>query len=200
MKGEHLLAIDVGTQSTRAMVFDLRGNLVAISRVPIEPYYSTAPGLAEQDPLVFWNAVCEACNQLWQMPGVAKDNIAGVALTTQRSTLINVDKEGKPLRPAIHWLDQRRTTGLKPVGGLWGLLFKVAGMSETVAYLQAEAEGNWLQKHQPEIWANTYKYLLLSGYLTMRLTGRFADSVGCIVAYVPFDYKKQDWSGKSDWK
>ncbi len=200
MKGEHLLAIDVGTQSTRAMIFDLRGNLVAISRVPIEPYYSTAPGLAEQDPQVFWNAVCEACNKLWQMPGVVKENIAGVALTTQRSTLINVDKEGKPLRPAIHWLDQRRTTGVKPVGGMWGLLFKVAGMSETVAYLQAEAEGNWLQKNQPEIWANTYKYLLLSGYLTMRLTGRFADSVGCIVAYVPFDYKKQDWSGKNDWK
>jgi len=35
---DHLLAIDVGTQSTRAMVFDLRGNLLAISRVPIEPY------------------------------------------------------------------------------------------------------------------------------------------------------------------
>jgi sugar (pentulose or hexulose) kinase len=197
---DHLLAIDVGTQSTRAMVFDLRGNLLAISRVPIEPYYSPAPGLAEQDPQVFWNALCEACNRLWQQPGVAKESIAGVALTTQRSTLINVDKEGKPLRPAIHWLDQRRTSGLKPVGGLWGLLFKIAGMSETVAYLQAEAEGNWLQKHQPGIWSNTHKYLLLSGYLTMRLTGRFADSVGCLVGYLPFDYKKQDWSAKNDWK
>lgn len=197
---DHLLAIDVGTQSTRAMVFDLCGNLLAIARVPIEPYFSTAPGLAEQDPQVFWNALCKACSMLWQQPGVAKEKIAGVALTTQRSTLINVDKEGQPLRPAIHWLDQRRTSGLKPVGGLWGLLFKIAGMSETVAYLQAEAEGNWLQQHQPEIWANTYKYLLLSGYLTMRLTGRFADSVGCLVAYMPFDYKKQDWSGKNDWK
>lgn len=34
----------------------------------------------------------------------------------------------------------------------------------------------------------------------MRLTGRFADSVGCLVGYLPFDYKKQDWSGKNDWK
>lgn len=197
---DHLLAIDVGTQSTRAMLFDLRGTLLAIARVPIEPYFSPAPGLAEQEPDVFWNALCEACSKLWQMPGVVKENIAGVALTTQRSTLINVDKQGKPLRPAIHWLDQRRTSGVKPVGGLWGLLFKLAGMTETVAYLQAEAECNWLQKYQPEIWANTHKYLLLSGYLTMRLTGRFADSVGCLVAYLPFDYKKQDWSGKNDWK
>ncbi len=200
MKAEHLLAIDVGTQSTRAMIFDLQGNQVAIARVVIEPYYSTAPGLAEQDPQVFWKALCEACQILWEKPGVKKENIAGVALTTQRSTLINVDKDGNPLRPAIHWLDQRRTSGLKPVGGMWGVLFKIAGMSETVSYLQSEAEANWLQKNQPEIWANTYKYLLLSGYLSMRLTGRFADSVGCIVGYLPFDYKKHDWSGKTDWK
>lgn len=200
MTGQYLLAIDAGTQSTRALVFDLRGTLIAKSRVVIEPYYSTAPGLAEQDPEVFWNAVCEACQKLWVIPGVHKEDIAGVAITTQRSTLINVDKDGKPLRPAIHWLDQRRTPGLKPLGGVWGALFKVAGMSETVAYLQAEAESNWLQRYQPEIWSNTYKYLLLSGYLTFKMTGRFADSVGCTVAYMPFDYKKQDWSGKFDWK
>jgi sugar (pentulose or hexulose) kinase len=200
MSAEHLLAIDVGTQSTRALVFDLRGNMVAKARVEIEPYYSTAPGLAEQDPEVFWQAICNACQQVLVMPGVDKHNLAGVALTTQRSTLINVDKTGKPLRPAIHWLDQRRTPGVKPVGGVWGLLFAITGMKETVAYLQAEAECNWLQKYQPEIWNNTHKYLLLSGYLTYRLSGRFADSVGATVAYIPFDYKKQQWSGKRDWK
>jgi sugar (pentulose or hexulose) kinase len=200
MSRENLLAIDVGTQSTRALLFDLRGNLIAKSQIPIVPYYSTSPGLAEQDADVFWNALCDACQKLWKMPGVDKESIAGVALTSQRSTLINVDKNGQPLRPAIQWLDQRRTPGLKPIGGMWGLLFKLSGMSETVAYLQAEAESNWLQRNQPEIWHNTYKYLLLSGYLTYKLTGRFADSVGCMVAYLPFDYKKQEWSGKNDWK
>ena len=77
MTGEHFLAIDAGTQSIRALIFDLRGNLIAKSRVPIEPYYSTAPGLAEQDPEVFWNAVCEACQKLWQMPGVDKETSPG---------------------------------------------------------------------------------------------------------------------------
>ncbi len=85
---------------------------------------------------------CEACQGLWHEEGVNKDAIAAVALTTQRSTLINLDKDGKPLRPAMVWLDQRRTPGLKPVGGLWGLLFDLAGMRKTVSYLQAEAEGN----------------------------------------------------------
>ena len=98
--------------------------------------------------------------------------IAGVALTTQRSTVINLDADGQPLRPAIVWLDQRRTEGLRPVGGLWGLAFRLSGMTETVAYLQAEAEANWIRTHQPEIWRKTHKYLFLSGYLTYRLTGQ----------------------------
>ncbi|MRR29435.1 carbohydrate kinase, partial [bacterium] len=152
MAPEQLLAIDVGTQSVRALIFDLQGNLIAKSRVVIEPYFSTAPGWAEQHPQVFWDAVCEACQKLWTMPKVDKTAIAGVSVTTQRSTLINLDKNGTPLRPAIHWLDQRRTPGLKPVSGMWGLLFSLAGMTETVAYLQAEAESNWLRTYQPEIW------------------------------------------------
>lgn len=196
---ENLLAIDNGTQSVRALVFDPRGDLLASQRVPIEPYTSTAPGLAEQDPEVFWRAVCEACQGLWAK-GVDKSSIAAVALTTQRSTLINLDKNGKPLRPAIVWLDQRRTAGLKPVGGLWGAAFAVAGASETVAYLQAEAEANWIRIHQPEVWKGTHKYLFLSGYLTWRLVGQFVDSVACQVGYVTFDYKAQAWSKPWDWK
>jgi sugar (pentulose or hexulose) kinase len=131
---------------------------------------------------------------------VSKERIAAVALTTQRSTLINLDKSKKPLRPAMVWLDQRRTDGLKTLGGPWGLAFKVAGMSRTVAYLQAEAEANWIATHQPEIWARTHKYVYLSGYLTYRLTGRLVDSTGCQVGYMPFDYKKLRWASRWDWK
>ena len=78
---ENLLALDNGTQSVRALVFDLRGNLLAKQRVPIEPYYSTAPGLAEQDPEVFWKAVGEACQGLWAQ-GVDKSSITRAASST----------------------------------------------------------------------------------------------------------------------
>jgi len=200
MGGDHILAIDNGTQSVRALVFDLKGNLVAKSRVPIEPYFSDQPGWAEQHPQYFWDALCRACQALWQQHATLKEAVAGVALTTQRSTMVNVDGAGQPLRPAIVWLDQRRTEGLKPVGGPWGLAFRLAGMSETVAYLQAEAEANWIRTHQPDLWDRTHKYLLLSGYLTYRLTGRFVDSVACQVGYMPFDYKALRWASRHDWK
>ncbi len=197
---DHILAIDHGTQSVRALLFNPRGTLVAKERVEVEPYVSPHPGWAEQDPEVYWASLCEACTRLWESSPVPADEVAGVALTTQRATMVNVDRDGKPLRPAIVWLDQRRTEGLPPVGGPWGLAFRLARMSQTVAYLQAEAESNWIQTHQPEIWEKTHKYLLLSGFLTHRLAGRFVDSVGCQVGYVPFDYKRLRWAGPRDWK
>ncbi|MBP8979751.1 MAG: FGGY-family carbohydrate kinase [Syntrophobacterales bacterium] len=198
--GELILAIDNGTQSVRALIFDLRGNLVAKARVPIEPYFSRQPGWAEQEPDYFWQALCRACRLLWAETDISPLAIAGVALTTQRATVVNLDREGKPLRPAIVWLDQRRTEGEKPLGGLWGMAFRLSGMRETIAYFQAEAEAVWLARHQRELWDKTHKYLLLSGYLTYRLTGEYRDSVSSQVGYLPFDYKRLRWAGPWDWK
>ena len=195
-----LLAIDNGTQSLKALVFDLEGQLLAREQIKFTPYYSENPGWAEQDPEVFWQALCQACQGIWSNHRIDKERIAGVTLTTQRSTVVNVDHSGRPLRPAMLWLDQRKTYGLAPVGGLWGVIFKLAGLTKTVAYLQAEAEANWIRTYQPEIWQNSHKYLLLSGYLTHKLVDKFVDSIGCQVAYIPFDYKRLRWSSKWDWK
>lgn len=200
MKDEQLLAIDLGTQSVRALIFSPQGELLAKASVPMPAYINPQAGWAEQNPEVFWELLCEACQKLWTMEGVDKEAIHGVSITTQRSTVINLDKDGNPLRPAIHWSDERRTPGLKPVGGLWGAAFKLVGMEGTVRYLMAQAEGNWIRTYQPEIWRLTHKYMLLSGYITYKLTGNFLDSVGSMASYMPFDYKNQTWSGRMDWK
>jgi sugar (pentulose or hexulose) kinase len=195
-----LLAIDNGTQSLKALIFNLEGQLVAKEVVAFTPYFSDHPAWAEQDPNVFWNSLCRACQGLWQHHPRFKERIAGIAVTTQRATVVNVDINGNPIRPAILWLDQRKTYGLPPVGGLWGIIFGIAGLRKTVAYLQAEAEANWISTYQPEIWQKTHKYLLLSGYLTHRLVGKFVDSIGCQVGYIPFDYKRLRPSAWWDWK
>lgn len=199
MTKELLLAIDNGSQSLRALLFDLNGNLLAKSQIMLE-YNCPQPGWAEQDPKYYWQALCQACQNLWQQPNVDKNAIAGVAVTTQRSTVINLDRDGNPLRPAIVWPDQRRTYDCKPVRGWWGIAFRLTGMTETVAYLQSEVEVNWLRAHQPEIWERTNKYVYLSGYLNYRLTGQFVDSTACQVGYMPFDYRRLRWASKSDWK
>ena len=105
----HLLTIDNGTQSIRALLFDLKGNLIDKTMISLEPYFSTRPGWAEQDVEYLWESLCKATQMLWRQSGVFKESVAGVAVTTQRACFINMDRKGQPLRPMISWLDQRRT-------------------------------------------------------------------------------------------
>ena len=195
-----LLAIDNGTQSLKALLFDGDGDLKAREQVVFKPYFSLHPGWAEQDPDLFWRALCEACRRLFTARRIDPSRILGVALTTQRGTVINLDHHGVPLRPAILWLDQRRSNNLPFLGGPWGLIFRISGLADTIRYFQSEAEINWIRCHQPEIWAATDKFTLLSGYLNYRLTGEFVDSVGNQVGYIPFDYRRKRWARSWSWK
>lgn len=195
-----ILAIDNGTQSVRALLFDTRGNLVGKGKQEIEPYFSREPGWAEQHPDYFWEQLGEACKLLWNSTEATQDQVAGVTVTTQRGTVINLDENGQPLRPAIIWLDQRHANVEGPVKGLWGWLFKLARLEDTINRFREKTQANWIAQNEPEIWAKTRHFLLLSGYLTYRLTGEFRDSTGSQVGYLPFDYKKHRWAGQRDFK
>lgn len=200
MNKTYLLAIDNGTQSVRALLFDLHGNLVDKAQVAIDTYRSAQPGWVENDPEAFWQSLCQACQRLWASTAVPRSAIAGVVITTQRGTTIALDRQGLPLRPAMIWLDQRRADVRPKLGWWWEAAFALIGMRQTVHFFQKEAEANWIAQHQPELWARTDKFLLLSGYLNYRFTGRFVDSIASQVGYIPFDYKKGCWAGAHDWK
>ena len=203
-----ILTIDNGTQSIRALLFDLKGNLVAKSQLALEAYFSSQPGWAEQYPDYFWQKLGEVCQQLWQQNEVItqklKQRVVAMTLTTQRGTVINLDKNGKPLRPAVLWLDQRLADIDGEYKGVipwyWQVLFAVVGQTKMVNYFRRKAQANWFSQNQAELWQNTDKFLLLSGFLTYKLTNNFKDSIGCQVGYSPFSYKKQQWSSKLDWK
>ncbi len=197
---DHLLALDVGTQSVRALLFDPRGALVAMGRVAVEPYVSPQPGWAEQDPEIWWSAIGEACRRLWADPAARPDSVAGVSLTTQRVTIVVADEDGRPLRPAIVWLDQRQTDDLPPVGGAWGLAFRAGRVRETVARFQADCEANWIARYEPSVWNRIRRYGVLSSWLTARFVGRWVDSSAAQIGYLPFDFKRSRWAGRFDWK
>ncbi len=199
-----ILTIDNGTQSVRALLFNLSGELVAKSRLELEPYFSTQPGWAEQEADYFWQMLGQCCQALWQQAEVIKQGyqqrVMAVTVTTQRGTVVNLDQQGKPLRPAILWLDQRLCQQNKAMPCYWRLAFAVLGQSKVIDYFRRKAQANWLAQNEPKVWQNTDKFLLLSGFFTHKLTGQYKDSVGSIVGYLPFDYKKQDWASDWDWK
>jgi len=200
MSKRYIFTIDNGTQSVRALLFDLEGNLIGKGKQELEPYFSDKPGWAEQHPEYYWDSLKIASDKLWASVDIERAEIVGVSVTTQRGTVINLDKNGKPLRPAITWLDQRHAAIEGPIKGKWGLLFKIARVGDVIKRFREKSQAIWIKQNQPEIWDKTYKYLLLSGYLTYRLTDNYVDSIGAQVGYIPFDYKKLKWASKSDWR
>jgi len=195
-----ILAIDNGTQSVRALLFDGEGNLLGSSKQELEPYFSTQPGWAEQHPQYFWDALGQACQQLWQTTDANPAQVKGVTLTTQRGTVVNLDANGTPLRPAIIWLDQRHADASAPLPAYLRWTFRLLGLTTTIQRFRENCQANWIAQNQPDVWRDTRHFLLLSGYLNYRLTGKFRDSSASQVGYLPYDYKRQTWAGKRNFK
>lgn len=189
---KYVLTIDCGTQSIRGLVFNQYGELLLKIKREIEPYFSLQPGWTEQDPDLYFNTMCDIIKELRDESLEIYDQITGMTVTTQRDCCIVVDEEGKPLRPAILWMDQREASkkSLK-------LPYKVAtsavGMHEVSRKVGAHCKAHWLKEHEKEIWDKTHKYLMLSAYLNFRLTGKYIDSIASTVGHVPFNYKKFQW-------
>lgn len=185
-----ILSIDCGTQSLRAILFDLKGNIIDIEKIAYEPYESPNPGWAEKDAEVYWETLCQSCNILKERSPDAFDKIKGVGITTMRGTMINLDKEGNPLRNSIVWLDQRKAKAAYHFNSFFKLIFKALNVDEILEKMKHQGNSNWIKQEQPEIWEKTHKYVQVSGYLNHRLTGEFKDSRASQIGHIPFDYKK----------
>jgi glycerol kinase len=103
----HLIAIDQGTTSTRAIVFNAKLTAVAIAQKELRQIYP-APGWVEHDPEDIWSAVVATVRDAMAKAGVSAKNIAGIGITNQRETTIVWDRAtGKPIHNAIVWQDRR---------------------------------------------------------------------------------------------
>ena len=189
-----ILSIDCGTQSTRAIIFNSKGDIIEKHQVFYEPYFSEKPGWAEQNAEVYWNSVCKATKEIKRINPEVFSQIKGIGVTTLRGTMVNVDENGSVLRNSAIWLDQRLAKNVYRPNLLFKIIFKAIGLSKTLEKMESKGHCNWIRQNQPEIWKKTYKYTQVSGYLNHKLTGNFKDSTASQIGYIPFDYKKQRWS------
>lgn len=195
-----ILTFDCGTQSIRALLVDTKGTIVAKEQIPFVPYYSLQPGYAEQKPSVYVDTLKEVSRRIHQNNPGEVGRIVAVTITTIRDTCVCVDKNVKPLRDIIVWLDQREAKCEKPLPLLSRVAFGLVGMSEALEDQRKITKSNWIKENEPDVWKNTYKYLLLSGYLVYQLTGQLIDSAASQVAHIPFDYKNNKWYEPSNIK
>lgn len=199
-ENELVLALDAGTQSIRALLIDFEGAIHGQVKTAVEPYFASQPGWAELDPEYYYRKLCETSKALFAKAGARAKDVVAVTLATQRMTFVNVDREGRPLRPAIVWLDQRKAdtrtilpTAIRPA-------LRVAGLHEFADFAVGYCRSNWIRQEQPEVWNATHKYLVLSGFLTHRLVGEFRDSSGNCMGTIPFDVKRGEWAAPWDFK
>lgn len=200
MKEEKIvLVFDVGTQSTRALLINNRGEILAkVKKKHDPPYFSPGPDLAEQHADFYYERICSASLELKDRQAERWNRIEAVTLTTIRSTTVCVDEAGKPLRPAFVWLDNRKAAGRPTFSQMAKLMLRAVGMDATATMQYQKAQCNWMREKEEELWKRTHKYLMISGYLIYKLTGRMVDSSASMVGRVPFDHRSRQWQKKSD--
>lgn len=197
MEDRMVLVFDIGTQSTRAMIVNQSGEILGKRQVKHDPpYYSLKPDWAEQKADFYYYNLCRTAKELKELKPELWEKIEAVSLTTIRDTVVCLDKEGRPLRPAILWLDKRKADGKPKLSQVTRMLFKAVGMEETATIQFQKSYCNWIRQKEPEVWEKTEKYLLLSGYMIYRLTGRTADSAAGLVGHIPYDSQMRDWQRK----
>ena len=107
----HVLALDQGTTSTRALIFDRDGGIVASQQQEITQHYP-APGLVEHACEEIWASVLATARAAIAKAGIAAGDIAGIGIANQRETVVIWDRaSGEPVHRAIVWQD-RRTAGM----------------------------------------------------------------------------------------
>lgn len=104
---KYILALDQGTTSSRAILFDKDGNSVATAQKEFHQYFPR-PGWVEHDPMDIWNSQLEVARQVLNENKVSAKDIAAIGITNQRETTVVWDRAtGKPIHNAIVWQDRR---------------------------------------------------------------------------------------------
>src|SRR6476646_4729546 len=107
MAAQYILAIDQGTTSTRAIVFNASGRPVASAQKEL-PQIFPRPGWVEHDAEEIWSATLEVCRGAVAKDGLQAKDLAGIGITNQRETTVVWDRStGKPIHNAIVWQDRR---------------------------------------------------------------------------------------------
>src|SRR5581483_8699357 len=123
------------------------GVVQGLVQTPMPPAQSPRPGWAEQDAEAWWQLLARTCRALWAADPGGAARIAALSVTTLRSTVVCLDAQGRPLRPAILWLDARRTEAPPPMPLAWRVALTAAGAGGLVGHLRAQAEASWLAAH-----------------------------------------------------
>jgi xylulokinase len=187
-----LLAIDAGTTSVKAGLFAPDGRCLGIGRCEYQ-LATPAADRAELDPEIYWASAVKTVREALAQAGPVPGRIRALAVSSQGETLITLDASGRPLYPAIVWLDNRAGAEAASLAERFGPeVYRRTGIPEIVATWSA-CKVLWLKGNEPAVFSRAAKFLLVQDYLIYRLTGRFVTdgSVSCTTLY--YDLAADRW-------
>ena len=189
-----VLTLDFGTQSVRASLINKQGEIVYLAKKVYQPvYFSNKKGYAEQHADFYWENLLECLKEITANNKDRLQDIVATTVTSFRDSAVLLDKNNKPLRPVILWLDQRLAKASEKMPKLHKFAFKLVGMYDTVVLNRTRTMAHWVKENEPELWAKVDKYVNITTYIIYKLTGELADSPGGYTGHYPLYYKKRVW-------
>jgi len=188
----YYIGIDVGTSSTKALVINASGE-VLLSMSHEYSFQTPQANWAECDPADWWKATVQALTEITTQ--FDPQQIVGIGLSGQMHGLVLLDADGNVLRPCMMWNDQRTATEcveLTEAAGGAARVLEITGNPIMTGFTAPKIR--WVQKHEPEVWAQVAKILLPKDYIRYCLSGDFYSEVSDASGMSLLDVGKREWS------
>ena len=189
----YFLGLDTSTTSSKALIIDERGNVIAVASSP-HTLQTPRPLWSEQDPHEWWEAVAVSIRSVLEKAGIRGEQIGAVGLTGQMHGLVLLDEAGNVLRPAILWNDQRTQSQCDEIHARIGKekFIQITGNVALTGFTAPKIL--WVNQNEPDVFAKAKHVLLPKDYIRYKLTGEYAMDKADGAGTVLFDLKARDWS------
>ncbi|MEP0911927.1 gluconokinase [Leptolyngbya sp. GB1-A1] len=192
----YLIGVDIGTTSTKAVLFTLAGE--AVQQALIEyPLYSPTPATAEQDPNEIFLAVLKTIQQVVQAIGAKPGEIVGLSFSSAMHSLILMDKDDRPLTRSITWADNRSAA--------WAQSLKQSGQGHEI-YLRTGTPIHpmsplvkllWLRQDQLDLFQQAARFISIKEYVFFRLTRRYVVDYSIASATGLLNLNRLEWDSEA---
>jgi gluconokinase len=192
MLKSYAIGIDIGTTSTKVVLFDEKGAAVA-HHAKNYPLLSEVPGAAEQRPDEIYEAVVYSLRETVRKSGDLAEKIGFISFSTAMHSLIAVDSDGKPLTNSITWADTRSESYAFAVrSSAEGIdLYKRTGVP--LHPMTPLFKLQWLKSEQPEIFQKATKFVGIKDYILYRWFGEWATDYASAAAMGLWNMNTLEW-------
>ena len=185
------IGIDLGTSSVKLMLMEGDGTIVATVSKEY-PLYLPHPGWSEQSPLDWYEKTIEGIKEL--IKDCHRSGIAGIGIGGQMHGLVALDREDRPVRPAILWNDGRSSKQTDYLNDAIGK-DRLSGYTANIAFAGFTAPKIlWMRENEPECFERTVRIMLPKDYLSYMLTGVSASDMSDASGMLLLDVKNRRWS------